>query len=281
MKANFDYPTKRVRIGDMDASYWESGTGHPIILIHGMGGSKEHFAWMIPLLEQHYRVFAVDLPGFGESDVPTAELTMEFVVKFINDFRQALGIEKWTIVAHSLGTHIAIQYALLHKETLLGLVLICVLGMGRDVDFISRLVGTPFLNRMIFHITRDAIADVMSTVNPVAELDRAIDLVYQQYQRPGMSERHLKIQEQGVKLWGQTLLYDREDLKTLDFPILAYWAEQDQIIPVKHAKEAQNIFPQILVNIFPDSKHMAHIEKADVIAKQIRDYLTEHFSLGG
>ena len=281
MQPNFDYPTRTIQVNGSNVAFWESGSGHPIVLIHGMGGSKEHFAWMMPQLEQHYRVLALDLPGFGESDVLTTDLTMAAVVEFLNSFRKALGIKKWTVVGHSLGTHIAIQYALQHKETLLGLVLICVLGMGRGVDFISRLVGTPLLNRMIFHITRDAIADVMSTVTPIPEIDRAVDLVYQQYQRPGMSERHLKIQEQGVNLLGQTLLYEREDLKTLDFPILAYWAAQDQIIPVKHAAEAETIFPQVLVHVFPDSKHMAHIEKADVIAKQIREYLAQYFSIEG
>jgi pimeloyl-ACP methyl ester carboxylesterase len=112
--------TKRARISTLSA-----GRGEPVICVHGLGGTKASFLPTVAALADSYRVIAMDLPGFGESDKPiAAAYDAPYFARAVTGLMDELEIESAHVVGNSLGGRVAIELGLLHPERLRRLVLL-------------------------------------------------------------------------------------------------------------------------------------------------------------
>lgn len=108
------------------AIHWtERGTGAPLVLIHGLSGNMHNFAAMVPLLEDRFRVISIDRPGCGYSSRDSeASAALPEQARMIAEFLTAEGIERPTIVGHSLGGALALALALDHADQIGALALL-------------------------------------------------------------------------------------------------------------------------------------------------------------
>ncbi len=95
----------------MDINYYCEGEGKNIIFLHGWGQSTESFGPILEILKADYKVWAIDLPGFGQSDEPAAGMDIYEYEEVVADFIEQLNIENPTLVGHSFGGRISIIYA--------------------------------------------------------------------------------------------------------------------------------------------------------------------------
>ena len=109
--------------------------------MHGLGASAERWSRVIPTLSTDYRVIAPDIIGFGYSDKPAVEYTMDFFVESLRSFLDNLGISKASIIGSSLGGHIASEFAIRFNHMVEKLVLVSPAGMMRK--------SSPALDRYI------------------------------------------------------------------------------------------------------------------------------------
>ena len=112
-----------------------------LIFLHGIGASAERWSQVIPTLSRDYRVIAPDIIGFGYSDKPVVEYTMDFFIDFFESFLDNLGISEASIIGSSLGGHIATEFAIRFPHMVEKLVLVSPAGMMRK--------STPTLDRYI------------------------------------------------------------------------------------------------------------------------------------
>ena len=97
--------------------YLESGDSeNTLVLIHGLGASAERWTHVIPLFAKNFRVVVPDLIGFGYSDKPTADYTLDFFSGFLESFFTASGIKHPNIIGSSLGGQISAEYASSHSQ---------------------------------------------------------------------------------------------------------------------------------------------------------------------
>ncbi|MEP0825115.1 MAG: alpha/beta fold hydrolase, partial [Nitrososphaera sp.] len=115
-------------VGDIRVRYADLGSGPPVLLIHGLGGSIESWTNNIEELAKTLRVIAIDLPGFGQSDKPKINYTIKFYRDFIVDFLEQLQVDKISIVGSSLGGHIAAEVAMSHSALVEKLILMSPAG---------------------------------------------------------------------------------------------------------------------------------------------------------
>ena len=117
---------KYVEMSHGKTRYFEAGTGYPTILIHGVGytGGGHGFFLNIGPLSSKLRVLAVDCLGWGEGDVLEQEYSFAYLVDFIREFQDALGLEKTNIVGHSMGGWLASLFAYESPERVNKLVLV-------------------------------------------------------------------------------------------------------------------------------------------------------------
>jgi 2-hydroxy-6-oxonona-2,4-dienedioate hydrolase len=112
-----DQAARDIQTRDWKLRYYEAGEGHPLILIHGSGPGAtgwSNFSGNIEALAEHFHVYAIDMPGWGESDICTKE-TLDHVGATIQ-FMDALGIEKAALVGNSMGGIIALAVAVDYPE---------------------------------------------------------------------------------------------------------------------------------------------------------------------
>ena len=102
---------KDIQIQGLNFHYKESGAGYPVVLMHGWGCDLHIFAQLEALLNQHFKVYTIDFPGFGKSQEPNNIWgTSEYEAHFKN-FLQELHIENPILIGHSFGGRIAIRVA--------------------------------------------------------------------------------------------------------------------------------------------------------------------------
>jgi len=124
-------------------AYRDEGAGEVLLLIHGIGGSSNSWSGVIPLLAKKYRVIAPDLLGHGESDKPRDDYSVGAFAVLLRDFLDALDIPQVTVIGHSLGGGIAMQFLYQHPDYCRRLILISSGGLGPDVGWILRLLAAP------------------------------------------------------------------------------------------------------------------------------------------
>ena len=124
-------------------AYRDAGHGEVLLLIHGMAGSSATWRAVLPQLATKYRVVAPDLLGHGESAKPRGDYSLGAFAVWLRDFLDELGITRATVVGHSLGGGVAMQFVYQHPDYCQRLVLISSGGLGPDVGVILRLLSAP------------------------------------------------------------------------------------------------------------------------------------------
>src|SRR3954452_333935 len=140
--------------------YRTMGSGPPVVLIHGMVNSSRHWRGVAERLAERHTVIAPDLAGHGESVTPRGDYSLGAHATVIRDLLSALGIEKATMVGHSLGGGIAMVYFWQFPERVERLALISSGGLGEEVSPMLRSVAIPvyrggidlFANRFVIRM---------------------------------------------------------------------------------------------------------------------------------
>ncbi len=257
--------SKTITLSGLQIRYTESGQGSPVLLIHSLGASTVTWRDNIRPLAERHRVFAIDLPGHGDSDKPDISYDAPSMVNLIAEFVSALGLEKVALVGNSIGGGLCLLTALERPQIVSRLVLISSGGLGRNIGMFLRFASIPWLGRILASRPRGSARAILpivfhdksfATEDLINELDRAATL-------PGAGNAHLRITANYISLFGvrRRYIFTRR-LKELQMPVIIFWGAGDRIIPVRHAHRAARSLPRADLHIFGNSGHWPHMERA-------------------
>lgn len=133
-------------------SYEVGGVGESVILLHCWAGARQYWKHTITELLPYYRVYALDLKGFGASDKPERGYQMESFVDMLRDFMDTLDIERAIIIGHSMGGAIAMLFTLNYPGRVTRLVLVALPMSGHRIG--HKLIGAPVIGRLWYRIVR-------------------------------------------------------------------------------------------------------------------------------
>lgn len=259
------------------------GSGPALLLLHGLG--CDHTTWepVIDALARRYTVIAPDLLGHGASAKPRADYSIGGYANGMRDLLGVLGVTRATVVGHSLGGGVAMQFAYQYPELTERLVLVAPGGFGPEVAPAIRLVTTPGFHQAMGVLTLPGIrhlggAGVRALARcPVAamwDLDEVAN-VYESFRdkRQRAAIRHVV---RAVVDWkGQVItIVDRAYL-TADMPICIIWGEQDHVIPVQHVQTARDVAPTARIEVLPNSGHFPHKSHPDRFVKVVHGFIKE------
>ena len=268
---------KDATISGVRIRYVEAGQGPPLMLVHGLTSSK--VVWrknIAPLAERHH-VYAMDLPGHGDSDKSNVNYDSAFVVGLMREFILGLGHQQVALAGISLGGGVSLLTALEHPEMVSKLALIGSGTLGREIAMVVRLaalpvlgeflVGGPFDNTRI--MARKCFYDKrLATDELVEELRRTNTL-------PGAREAALTIIRKYISVWGVKRRYVVTSwLKNLHMPTMLFWGADDGIIPVKHARRAAQMIPNANLHVFAKCGHWPQMEHADEFNRLMLEFLS-------
>ena len=265
--------------------YAESGqdSGGPVVvLVHGIASSAKQWEQVMGVLGQTCHVLAPDLLGHGESAKPRGDYSLGAHACGIRDLLAALGHDRVTLVGHSLGGGIALQFAYQFPERAVRLALIGAGGLGPEVSVFLRaatLPGAELVLPVVAHSwVRRAGAGVGGLldrvgvpVSPglVAALQGCASLGDAATREAFVHTARSVLDVRGQRVDARDRLYLAADL-----PMLVVWGARDAIIPLHHGTALTAGLPDARLEVFERSGHFPHLTEPDRLAALLQDWVS-------
>jgi pimeloyl-ACP methyl ester carboxylesterase len=280
-EAPLDYEMQYRTIHGYRRSFVHVGKGPALLLIHGIGDSSETWRNLIPLLARDHTVIAPDLLGHGRSDKPRADYTVAGYANAMRDLLSVLGIESASVVGHSLGGGVAMQFAYQYPERCERLVLVSSGGVSRDVHPLLRLASTPGAD-LVLPLLRLRAAralghgafTLLGALGTDIGLD-AVDMVRVFDALPDVTTRRAFVRtlRAVVDFRGQVITMLDRCYLTRGMPTLLMWGRHDAIIPYEHAVLAHSAMPGSRLETFDQAGHFPHHQNPTRFLSVLYDFL--------
>ena len=259
----------------------ELGSDRPVLLlVHGMAGSSRTWKAVLPALGCDHTVIAPDLLGHGKSDKPQQDYSLGGHANVIRDLMVALGIERATVVGHSLGGGVAMQLAYQHPRQCERLVLVASGGLGPEVSWIFRALTVPgaeYLMPLLFPAAARRAGNAIGRgLNRVGLRSRRFEQQWDTYvslTEPANRPAFVRTLRSVIDINGQAVSARDRLYLAAGLPTLIVWGRRDSIIPVDHAITAGEALPGSRVEIFERSGHFPHTDDPELFAATLADFV--------
>ncbi len=252
--------------------YLEAGEGPVVIWLHGSGPGASgfsNFKTNYPIFaEAGFRNIVLDLPGFGRSSKPEdAYYNLDFFVECLNQFLQATGIERCTLLGNSLGGAIALGQALAHPDTVERLVLMAPGGVEKRETYFQM----EGIVRMVEVFGQGPMG--------VEEMRQVMQL--QLYDASQLDEELLKERAavavlQPANLFSTMMVPNMtERLSELRCPILGFWGSNDRFNPVEGVFKFMDNAPEARFTVLNRCGHWVQVEHTDLFNRTCIDFMQQ------
>lgn len=260
-------PGKTVAVYGQKIHYYQAGDGPAVILLHGLGLDATFWTFVIPALSRTHRVYAVDMLGFGRSDKPPLEYSIETFVEFLEGFMRQAGIPKATLVGLSLGGWIAAEFAAQHPESVDRLVLVDAAGVRPPAP--PPAAALALLNPGSLADERNLLKFVFFNQDLVT--DAVVELYFQKRMRSGNGYTVARIL-QGMQTRDEWI---NERLVHVRAPALVVWGRNDLLIPLAMGEEFARLLPGSKLAVIGECGHLPPAEKPAEFAKAVIEFLAQ------
>lgn len=260
-------------------AYRVRGSGPPLLLLHGLACDSTTWFPVMDLLAEHFTVIAPDLLGHGESDKPNADYSLGGFANGMRDLLTIMGIDKVTVVGHSFGGGVAMQFAYQFPERTERVVLVSSGGLGPHVTPLIRALTLPGAGLGIRLATmrpaRSIAAGSLRALSKVPlplvrDLDEVAD-VYERLADPAQSLAVRRLTRTVMDWNGQFVtMGDRAYLARL-MPVLMVWGRDDMVLPVSHAQKLPSL-ENSDVHVFEGSGHFPHKDRPEDFVRLVLEF---------
>ena len=261
-------------------AFIKTGSGPAILLIHGIGDSADSWLDVIPDLGRDHTVIAPDLLGHGHSDKPRADYSIAGYANAMRDLLAVLDIDRVTVIGHSLGGGVAMQFAYQFPERCERICLVSTGGVAHEVthllrfasapnaDLVLPLLGSPgvrLLGRLTFGLLKALNTDLGLDAEHLMRVFEAL---------PDASSRlaFIRTLRAAVDWKGQAITMLDRCYLTRGMPTLLIWGARDAVIPVAHGHKAHGAMPGSRLEVFADTGHFPHRDEPERFLKLFREF---------
>jgi pimeloyl-ACP methyl ester carboxylesterase len=261
--------------------YRTVGSGPPVVLIHGMVNSSRHWEQVALRLADRYTVIAPDLIGHGDSAAVRGDYSIGAHAASIRDLLAVIGIDRATIVGHSLGGGVAMQFFYQFPQRTERLVLISSGGLGHGVSPLLRSAALPGMDQVLALVAHRRILDAMWAAGERLKQRghgkgvyiQAIVRALRPLEQPGARAAFLHTLRSVIDVHGQRVSA-RDRLYLLgSMPTLIVWGERDHTIPLEHGRATHEAVPHSHFETLPRAAHFPHLEDPEGLARVLRDFI--------
>lgn len=258
-----------------------SGKGPALLLLHGLGCDHTTWSPVIERLSRRFTVIAPDLLGHGASDKPRADYTLGGYANGMRDLLALLGIDRVTVVGHSFGGGVAMQFAYQFPQYTERLMLVAPGGLGRGVSPLLRgltlpgagsalaiAASPPVLSAARFLGERAHAAHLPGT----ADIPGALSVLAGKHD-PRERAAFLHVLRAVVDWRGQVVTMTDRAYLALNMPTCVMWGAKDTVLPVSQVEIARRTIPGARIEIVPSGGHFPHEEFPDRFASILTDFV--------
>ncbi len=249
----------KINVNNITLAYLRRGRGTPLVLLHGY--PLDHSIWneVIPLLEGDFDLVIPDLRGFGESSTVDTPYTMDSLAADIAGLLNHLGVEKAAVAGHSMGGYVALTFARLYPERLLGLGLVSTQLPADPADRKEGRYATAA------QVAEKGVVVVAEAMTPKLTSDEAVQATVRDL---------IEAQSSAGVIGALRAMAERPDstdlIKSITQPVVVVHGDADALIPADRAREVKTLRPDAELVLLPGQGHLPMIEAPDLTAAALR-----------
>jgi pimeloyl-ACP methyl ester carboxylesterase len=253
-----------------------------LLLLHGIGSDGDTWSTVAPVLAERFTVITPDLLGHGRSAKPRADYSIGGYANGMRDLLFALGVDRVTVVGHSFGGGVAMQFAYQFPERTDRLVLVASGGLGPDVSVLLRALTLPGSSAALALSQLPPSGLVWSALRTAATMTGAAALAADLVEartihaalRDGATRSAFLHVLRHVADWrGQLITMRDRAYLTEGLPSLVIWGESDHVLPVRHAQVAASLIPHAKTVLLPGVGHFPHREAPAAFAEALAAFV--------
>jgi pimeloyl-ACP methyl ester carboxylesterase len=261
--------------------YRIAGSGPAVVLIHGMVNSSRHWEAVALRLAEEYTVIAPDLLGHGDSAAVRGDYSLGAHAASIRDLLATIGVDRATLVGHSLGGGVAMQFFYQFPQRTDRLVLVSSGGLGREVSLLLRGAALPGASAIVWVTAHPRLMTALDAAgqrlsdrgSAKGPLLQAIVRALRPLEEPGARKAFLQTLRSVIDFHGQRVSAVDRLYLLRPMPTLIVWGERDNTIPLAHGRAAHDAIPGSRFETLPRAAHFPHLEDPDGLAEVLRDFL--------
>jgi pimeloyl-ACP methyl ester carboxylesterase len=262
-------------------AYVKVGSGPVLLLLHGLGCDHTTWSPVIDTLARRYTVIAPDLLGHGRSAKPRADYSLGGYANGMRDLLTVLGVDRVTVVGHSFGGGVAMQFAYQFPERTERLILVASGGLGPEVSPAIRAVSTPGFHQVMGLLTLPGVRHLgvaglrtlaAMPVKHLRDLDEVAQ-IYDSFKDPHTRTAIRHVVRAVVDWRGQIVTMADRAYLTEEMPMCVVWGIDDRVIPVRHAENAGALAPDARVELIADAGHFPHKDHPQRFAKVVHEFI--------
>ncbi|BBZ28047.1 hypothetical protein MMAD_23420 [Mycolicibacterium madagascariense] len=264
-------------------AYRIAGSGPAILLIHGIGDNSTTWSTVQSKLAQRFTVIAPDLLGHGKSDKPRADYSVAAYANGMRDLLSVLDVERVTVVGHSLGGGVAMQFAYQFPQLVDRLILVGAGGVTKDVNVALRIASLPMGTEALAVLRLPMVLPALQMLGRVGGallgstgVGRDIpDMlrILADLPEPTASSAFARTLRAVVDWRGQVVTMLDRCYLTESVPVQLIWGSQDSVIPVGHARMAHAAMPGSRLDVFEGSGHFPFHDDPDRFVEIVEKFI--------
>jgi 2-hydroxy-6-oxonona-2,4-dienedioate hydrolase len=257
---------KFVDINGNKIRYFESGSSKKtLVLVHGLGASSERWQYVVPLFEIDFHVIVLDLVGFGYSDKPLADYTIDFFSNFLEKFLISLGIKKTSIVGSSLGGQISAEYTSSHPQSVDKLILVSPSGIMKQSTF-----------ALDAYVMAALYPNEQSAKNAFEIMDGSgkkipMNIINGFVTRMKLPNAKFAFMSTLLGLKNSKLITKK--LENISSPTLIIWGSDDPVIPVNFADDFVSSINNCTLYEMNKCGHTPYVQEPELFASRVLEFL--------
>ena len=261
---------KRQFINGINMYWLEGGQGPNFILIHGIGASNYCWRLFTPFLTKYFRVYSLDLPGFGMSDPLHTDWSLDQISQVLLDFTKTLKLKHYILCGSSMGSAIALRMAQLAPRDCAAVIAMAPAThpkLSPPLAWMGQLHPTlkPFFGKWVI---RQALRKVRSALTPITDVD------IEQYQKPyALNSKKISSFFYATKVLRDPRL--PQLFSSLEVPTLILYGQQDQMVPQKVIDLLKQTLPQSQLRIHPSAGHHLQEDEPQWCFEQTHQFLSQ------
>jgi pimeloyl-ACP methyl ester carboxylesterase len=253
---------KKITLDGIRLRYEEVGKGFPIIFLHGWGGSLQSFDALKKYFIPNYKVYILDLPGFGESATPFEAWDVERYKSFVLDFAEIHNLDQFIILGHSFGGRIIIKLVVDKPEKIKAAILCASAGIKPRKK----------LRQKLFF----AIAKLGKKVFRLPVLNKGQNFARKILYKLVKTKDYLNVSGVMKDTFKKVIAEDLEPLlKKIKVPTLIAWGKNDRTTPLEDAYLMHKLVSDSKLVIIDEAKHGVHFQQPEKLAQAIQEFLSK------
>lgn len=253
-------PITRRRIGSLEINHCVVGEGRPVIALHGWGGSVQSF-WPVAerLAPSGFQVHLLDMPGFGQSDLPPETWGVMDYMRFVTAYLDEAQIERCGVLGHSFGGRIGLVMAAEKPERVNRMVLANSAGLKTPLSIgqqtrngLARLVRGS-LETLHLEVWRERLQEVYNRRYASADYLTAGPL----------RETFLRVIEEDLTLFAERV----------QAPTILIWGDQDNDTPLWQGRRLEQLIPDAALIVFNGAGHFSYLERLNEYLRIVENFL--------